>query len=154
MWLRLRNVEMKKKKKRCLSFPPPWELQTPSSSSRAPGPPLLLGDPQLPINLPRNWLSQFFLELFLHWCPVAYWAPTNLESSSFSVISFCHFITVHGILKIRILKWFAIPFSSGPQRFYLLLLSYIYGPFHSFQSALHNYFILKATLYSWCCFYF
>ena len=25
------------------------------------------------------------------------------------------FHTVHGILKARILKWFAIPFSSGPQ---------------------------------------
>ena len=25
------------------------------------------------------------------------------------------FHTVHGVLKARILKWFAIPFSSGPQ---------------------------------------
>ena len=25
-----------------------------------------------------------------------------------------HFYAVHGILKARILKWFAIPFSSGP----------------------------------------
>ena len=24
------------------------------------------------------------------------------------------FLTVHGVLKARILKWFAIPFSSGP----------------------------------------
>ena len=24
------------------------------------------------------------------------------------------FHTVHGVLKVRILKWFAIPFSSGP----------------------------------------
>ena len=30
MWLRLRNVE---EKKRSLSFPPPWEFQTPFSSS-------------------------------------------------------------------------------------------------------------------------
>ena len=29
-----------------------------------------------------------FLELFLHWSPVAYWAPTNLGSSSFSVLFF------------------------------------------------------------------
>ena len=29
-------------------------------------------------------MSSFFLELFLHWSPVAYWAPTNLGSSSFS----------------------------------------------------------------------
>ena len=34
-------------------------------------------------------ISSFFLELFLHWSPVAYWAPTQLESSSSSVLSFC-----------------------------------------------------------------
>ena len=33
-------------------------------------------------------VSSFFLELFLHSSPVAYWAPTDLGSSSFSVISF------------------------------------------------------------------
>ena len=31
-------------------------------------------------------ISSFFLELFLHWSPVAYWAPTNLGSSSFGVL--------------------------------------------------------------------
>ena len=31
----------------------------------------------------------FFLELFLHWSPVAYWAPADLGSSSFSILSFC-----------------------------------------------------------------
>ena len=30
----------------------------------------------------------FFLELFLHWSPVAYWVPTKLGSSSFCVLSF------------------------------------------------------------------
>ena len=58
-------------------------------------------------------ISSFFLELFLHWSPVAYWAPTYLGSSSFIVLSFC-LHTVHGVLKARILKWFAIPFCSGP----------------------------------------
>ena len=33
-------------------------------------------------------IPSFFLELFLHWSPVAYWAPTDLGSSSFSVLSF------------------------------------------------------------------
>ena len=28
---------------------------------------------------------------------------------------FLPFHTVHGVLKARILKWFAIPFSSGPR---------------------------------------
>ena len=36
--------------------------------------------------------SSFFLELFLHWSPVAYWGPTDLGSSSFSVLSFRLFI--------------------------------------------------------------
>ena len=58
-------------------------------------------------------VSSFFLELFLYSSAVAYWAPTNLGSSSFSVISFCLFF-VHGLLKASMLKWFAIPFSSGP----------------------------------------
>ena len=34
-------------------------------------------------------ISSFFLELFLCWSLEAYWAPTNLGSSSFSVLSFC-----------------------------------------------------------------
>ena len=34
-------------------------------------------------------VSSFFLELFLHCSPIACWAPTNIESSSFSVLSFC-----------------------------------------------------------------
>ena len=33
-------------------------------------------------------ISSFFLVLFLHWSPVAYWAPIDLGSSSFSVLSF------------------------------------------------------------------
>ena len=33
-------------------------------------------------------LPSFFLELFLHWSPVAYWAPTDLGSSSFRVLPF------------------------------------------------------------------
>ena len=39
-----------------------------------------------------GFVSSFFLELFLHWSPVACWAPTNLGSSSFSALSFCLFV--------------------------------------------------------------
>ena len=59
-------------------------------------------------------IPSFILELFLHWSPVAYWAPTDLGSSSFKYPIILPFHTVHGVLKARILKWFAIPFSSGP----------------------------------------
>ena len=53
MLLRLRNVEGKKK---CLSFLPPWEFQTPIFASRVPC--LFLGDPGLLISFPRHCLSQ------------------------------------------------------------------------------------------------
>ena len=44
-------------------------------------------------------VSSFFLELFLHSSPVAYWAPTALGSSSFSVISLCLFILFLGFSR-------------------------------------------------------
>jgi len=58
-------------------------------------------------------ISSFFLELFLHWSWVAYWAPTNLGSSSLSP-NFLPFHALHRVHKARILKWFSIPFSSEP----------------------------------------
>ena len=61
------------------------------------------------------WLHLFILlVLFLHWSPVAYWAPTDLGSSSFSVLSFSLFILFMGFSR-KLLKWFAIRFSSGPR---------------------------------------
>ena len=44
-----------------LSFPPPWTCQNPIPSLRASDTFLLLGDPGLLINLPRNWLSHLLL---------------------------------------------------------------------------------------------
>ena len=44
-------------------------------------------------------VSLFFLELFLHSTPVAYWTPTDLGSSSFSVLSFCLFIVFMGFSR-------------------------------------------------------
>jgi len=41
-------------------------------------------------------IPSFFLELFLHWSPVAYWAPIDLGSSSFSILSFCLFVLSWG----------------------------------------------------------
>ena len=37
-------------------------------------------------------ISSFFLEVFLDWSPVTYWAPTDLGSSSSSVLNFWLFI--------------------------------------------------------------
>ena len=55
-------------------------------------------------------VSSFFLELFLHWSPVAYWAPTNLGSSSFSVLSFCLFMLFMWFSRQE--YWSDLPFSS------------------------------------------
>ena len=63
----------------------------------------------------HNWvlilLSLHLFTLFLHWSPVAYWAPTDLGSSTFSVLSFCVFI-----LFIRFSRqeyWSSSPFPSS-----------------------------------------
>ena len=55
-------------------------------------------------------ISSFFLELFLHWSPVAYWACTDLGSSSFSVLSFCLFILFMGFSRQG--YWSGSPFPS------------------------------------------
>ena len=44
-------------------------------------------------------IPSFFLELFLYWSPVAYWASTNLGSSSLIVLSFCLFILFMGFSR-------------------------------------------------------
>ena len=64
-------------------------------------------------------IPSFFLELFLHWSPVAYWALTNLGSSSFSILSFCLFILFMGFSRQE--YWSGLPFPSpvdlgGPTR--------------------------------------
>ena len=59
------------------------------------------------------WLCLFFVELFLHSSPAAYWAPNDL-GFIFQCHIFLPFHTVHGPLKARILKGFAFLFSSEP----------------------------------------
>ena len=55
-------------------------------------------------------IPSLFLELFLHWSPVAYWASTNLGSSSFSILSFCLFILFMGFSSQE--YWSGLPFPS------------------------------------------
>ena len=59
--------------------------------------------------------SSFLLELFLHSSPVAYWAPTDLGSSSFSVLSFCLFILLIEFLRHEYLT--GLPFPSSVDHF-------------------------------------
>ena len=55
-------------------------------------------------------ISSFFLELFLYSSPVAYWTPTGLRSSSFSVNFFCLYILFMGFSRDE--YWSALQFSS------------------------------------------
>ena len=55
-------------------------------------------------------ISSFFLELFLHSSPVAYYAPTSLGNSFFSVRTFCLFILFLGFLRQE--YWNGLPFPS------------------------------------------
>ena len=52
-------------------------------------------------------ISSFFLELFLRWSPVAYWAPIDLGSSSFSVLSVFLLILFMGFLRW---EYWSVPF--------------------------------------------
>ena len=54
------------------------------------------------------WLCLFILlELFLHWSPLVYWAPTDLVSSSFGVSSFWLFILFMGFSRQE--YWSGLP---------------------------------------------
>ena len=55
-------------------------------------------------------IYSFFLELFLHSSPTAYWAPTDLGSSSFTVLSFYLFILFMGFSRKE--YWSGLPFPS------------------------------------------
>ena len=68
----------------------------------------------------RSILGTYWPGEFLFQCPI-----------------FSPFHTVHGVLKARILKWFAIPFSNGPcfariLHHYPSILGALYGMTHSF----------------------
>ena len=55
-------------------------------------------------------ISSFYLELFLHSSPVAYWASIYLGSSSFSFLSFCLFILFMELSRQE--NWSDLPFPS------------------------------------------
>ena len=55
-------------------------------------------------------IPSFFLELFLHWSPVAYCTLTNLGSSSVRILSFYLFILFMGFSRQEC--WSGLPFPS------------------------------------------
>ena len=103
-------------------------------------------------------VSSFFPELFLHSSPVACWTPTEQPGKFiFQCHIFLPFHTVHGVLKARTLKWFAIPFSSRP-RFVRTLhhdpsvldgLSFMAHSFIEFDKAVGHVISLISFLWLW-----
>ena len=93
------------------------------------------------ISTPGCWfcfgsVSSFFLELFLHWSPVTYWAPTDLGNSFFSVISFWLFILFMGFSRQE--HWNGLPLPSPADHILselstMMCLSWVapYGMLHS-----------------------
>ena len=57
--------------------------------------------------------SSFFLKLFLCFSTIVFWTPTDLGALIFWCCIILPFHTVHTFLKVRILEWCVIPFSSG-----------------------------------------
>ena len=55
-------------------------------------------------------IPSFFLELFLHWSPVAYWGLTDLWSFSFGILSCCIFTLFMGFSRQE--HWSGLPFPS------------------------------------------
>ena len=55
-------------------------------------------------------IPSFFLELFLHRSPVTYQTPTDVGSSSFSILSYCLFIPFMGFSRQE--YWSDLPFHS------------------------------------------
>ena len=76
-------------------------------------------------------ISSFFLELFLHWSPIAYWAPTDLRSSFFNVLPFCLFIL---FMRISRQDWNGLPFPSPVDH----ILSELSTTTHQSWMALHG----------------
>ena len=104
-------------------------------------------------------VSSFFLVLFLHSSPEAYWAPTDL-GSSISVPYLFAFSYCSWGSQARILKWFAIPFSMDHILSELSTMTYpswvaLHGMAHSFieldKAVIH---VIRLVSFLWLWFSF
>ena len=94
-----------------------------------------------------GFISSFFLELFLHWSPVAYWARTNLGSSSFSVQSFYLFILFMGFSKQE--YWSGLPFPSPVDHVLSELSAMTCPSWVALHSMAHSFIRLVIFLWLW-----
>ena len=89
-------------------------------------------------------IPSFFLKLFLHWSPVAYWAPTDLGSSSFSILSFCLFILFLGFSRQE--YWSGLPFPSPVGHVLSELSTMICLPWVALHDMTHSFIELEKAL--------
>ena len=92
-------------------------------------------------------LSSFFLELFLHWSPVAYWALTSLGSSSFSVLSFCFFMLFLGFSRQE--YWRGLPFPSPVGHIFSELSAMIRPSLLALHGIAHSFIELDKAVVMW-----
>ena len=94
----------------------------------------------LPLSLHSFW------SLFLHSSPVAYWAPTDLGHSSFSVLSFCLFMLFMGFSRQEYRS--GLPFSSPVDHIFSELSTMARPSSVGLQCMVHSFFELyKAVVH-------
>ena len=86
-------------------------------------------------------ISSFFLQLVLQWSPAACWAPTNLASSSFSVLSFSIFTLFMGISRQE--YWSGLLFPSPVYHILSDLSTMTQTSLMALHSTAHRFFELE-----------
>ena len=89
-------------------------------------------------------IPSFFLELFLHWSPVAYWSPTNLVSSSFIVLSLCLFILFMEFSRQEC--WSDLPFLSPVDHILSVLSTMTHLSWAALRGMAHSFIVLDKAL--------
>ena len=89
-------------------------------------------------------VPSFFLELFLHWSPVAYWGLTDLGSSSFTVLSFCLFILFMGFSRQE--YWSGLSFPSPLDHILSELSTMTYPSWEGLHGMAHSFIELDKTV--------
>ena len=91
-----------------------------------------------------GFVSYFFLELFLHRSPVAYWAPTSLASSSFSVLYFSFLMLFMGFLRQE--YWSDLSFPSPVDHVLSELSTMTCLSWVALHSTAHSFIVLDKAL--------
>ena len=89
-------------------------------------------------------VSSFFRELLLHQSSVAYWAPTDLGSSSFSVLSFCLFTLFMGFSRQEYRS--GLPFPSPVDHILSDLSTMTHLSWVALQGMTHSFIELDKTV--------